>query len=159
MNPIGGNEWEEIEVAVDSGTIEDVMSLEALVGVQITFELAFVRGVKYEVGNGEQIHNLGERKFVGHMGHGSVRSLTAQVCAANNSLMSVIKIARVGHRVIFDSEGSYIEDKSTKERIWMTEDQGMYTLKMWVSRKHPTRTPVFTRQGKRVASIREQSCL
>ena len=92
LNLIGGNEWEEIEVAVDSGATENVMSPDALASVPITSGPAFVSGVKYEIANGVQIPNLGERKFVGHMENGSMRSLTAQVCAVNKPLMSVNKI-------------------------------------------------------------------
>ena len=61
LSPIGNNEWEEIEVVVDRGATENVMSPDALVSVPITSGLAFVRGVQYEVANGEQIPNLGEK--------------------------------------------------------------------------------------------------
>ena len=76
-----------------------------------------------------------------------MRSLTAQVCEVNKSLMSVSKIARAGHRVVFDDDGSSIEDKSSGERIWMNERNGMYTLKMWVSNKDPAGVPAFSRPG------------
>lgn len=42
-----------------------------------------------------------------------MRSLTAQVCEVNKPLMGVSKIARVGHKVVFDDDGSFIEDKSS----------------------------------------------
>ena len=61
--------------------------------------------------------------------------MTAQVCAVNKTLMSVSKIASKGNRVVFDDAGSYIEDKTTGERTWMTQVGGMYSLKMWVSRQ------------------------
>ena len=61
--------------------------------------------------------------------------MTAQICAVNKTLMSVSKIAKAGNRVVFDDEGSYIEDKTTGERLWMTEVGGMYSIKLWVSRK------------------------
>ena len=76
-----------------------------------------------------------------------MRSLTAQVCAVNKSLMSVSKIAKTGHRVIFDDDGSFIEDKSSGDRFWMTESNGMYTLRMWVSNKDPVGAPAFSRPG------------
>ena len=53
----------------------------------------------------------------------------------NQTLMSVSKIASKGNRVVFDDDGSYIEEKSTGVRTWMTQVGGMYSLKMWVSRK------------------------
>ena len=49
--------------------------------------------------------------------------------------MSVSKIAAKGNRVVFDDDGSYIEDKATGERTWMKQVGGMYHIKMWVSRK------------------------
>lgn len=55
----------------------------------------------------------------------------AQVCAVRKSLMSVSKLAKGGRRVIFDDDGSFIEDNSSGERIWMNERSEMYTLKMW----------------------------
>ena len=66
LNPIGNNEWEEIEVAVDSGVTENVCP-DTLVSSPIASGPAFVRGVKYEVASGVQLPNLGERKLVGHL--------------------------------------------------------------------------------------------
>ena len=115
------------------------MGEETLMGVvDITEGAAFKRGVKYEVANGVQIPNLGERKFVGVTEEGIAREMTARICAVNKSLMSVSKIARAGNRVIFDSEGSYIEDKETSEKLWMSEVSGMYSVKMWVSKTGAT---------------------
>ena len=42
------------------------------------------------------------------------------------------EIVRNKYRVIFDTDGSYIEDKQTGERMNLTEKNGMYILKMWV---------------------------
>ena len=123
-------------MAIDSEAIETVMSPESLEGVVgITEGLAFVRGVKYEVANGVQTPNLGERKFVGVTDGGVARSLTAQVCTVNQTLMSVSTVAKAGNRVVLDDDGSYIEDKRSGERIWMEHVEGMYSVKMWVSRK------------------------
>ena len=44
-------------------------------------------------------------------------------------------MTKKGHRVVFDEAGSYIEDKSTGEKSWMHEVNGMYMLKLWVSKK------------------------
>ena len=64
--------------------------------------------------------------------------MTVQIGAVNKTGMSVSKIARAGNRVVFDSEGSYIEDKHTREKLWMTKVGGMYSVKMWVSRTGAT---------------------
>ena len=44
-------------------------------------------------------------------------------------------------RVVLDEEETYIEDKVTGEKIWATDDGGMFMVKMWVNRK-----AVFQRQ-------------
>ena len=126
----------EIDVAVDSGATETVMSEDTLNGViDITDSAACKRGIVYEVADGTQIPNLGERKFLGVMEDGSAKGVTAQVCAVNKTLMSVSKVASKGNRVVFDDDGSYIGCKTTGERSWLTQIGGMYYLKMWVSRK------------------------
>ena len=93
------------------------------------------KGVRCEVANGSQIPNLGERQFLGIPEEGGRRGVVAQICAANKNVMSVSKVAKQGNRIVFDDDGSYIEDKSSGERIWMHKVDGMYMLKMWVSRK------------------------
>ena len=61
------------------------------------------------------------------------KGITAQVCRVHRPLMSVKKICRNGHRVVFDEEGSYVENKTTGERIKVSEEDGEYVLDMWVN--------------------------
>ena len=136
FNALGGSkgEWQEVEFAVDSGATETVLSEEMLPEVELKEGAASRRGVEYEVANGEKIPNLGEKKFRGTTVEGTARNITAQVCEVNKALLSVKKVMSAGNRVVFDSEGSYIEDKVTHEKMWMVEDKGMFLLKMWVPR-------------------------
>jgi hypothetical protein len=90
------------------------------------------QGVTYEVANGIRIANLGERQFEGVTEDGGVKNITAQVCSVNKAFLSVPKAVKAGNRVIFDDEGSYIENKATGEVTWLVEEGGMYALKMWV---------------------------
>ena len=39
---------------------------------------------------------------------------------------------QAGNKVVFSKSGSYVEDESTKERIPLREQGGMYMLKLWV---------------------------
>ena len=136
LNTVAEDEYVQIDVYVDSGATETVMSEGTLAGViDITEGPPMKRGVMYEVANGVNIPNLGERKFLGCTAEGGQRGMTAQICAVNKTLMSVSQVAAQGNRVVFDGEGSYIEDKASGERLWMEEVGGMYMLKMWVSRK------------------------
>ena len=90
--------------------------------------------MEYEVANGIRIPNLGEKKFVGTSTEGISRRLTAQVCDVNKALLSVSKVAKSGGRVVFDSDGSYIEDKNTGEKMNLVERNGMYMLSLWTKR-------------------------
>ena len=56
--------------------------------------------------------------------------MTAQVCDVNKALLSVSKMVKAGNRVIFDPEGSYIEDKNTGECMNLKEKNGMYMLSL-----------------------------
>ena len=125
--------WEVIELAVDSGATETVIGEDMLKSVSLRESAASRRGVKYEVANGVQIPNLGEKAFGGFTdGEGLSRRITAQVCEVNKALLSVHKLVKAGNRVVFDQDGSYIEERATEEKIWLQEQGGMYMLKMWV---------------------------
>ena len=126
-------EWEIVEFAVDSGASETVIPENAAKSVRLTPSEASVRGVMYEVANGERIPNLGEKVLQGYTdGEGLVRQVKAQVCEVNKPLLSVHKLVQAGNNVVFNSEGAYIEDKTNGERVWLRESGGMYMAKMWI---------------------------
>ena len=127
-------EWESIDMAVDSGAIETVLGENDVASVEVKEGLAYKRGVKYEVANGTVIPNLGEKKFQGVTEEGVANSLTAQVCDVNKALLSVRKMTKAGNKVVFDDGASYIENKASGQKIWMREENGMYILKVWVKR-------------------------
>ena len=135
MAVTGDGEWELLEFAVDSGATETVVPPDVLHCINLMQGAASKRGVEYEVANGEKIPNLGEKKFVGTSEEGTERNMTAQVCDVNKALLSVKRVVKAGNRVVFDEDGSYIEDKQTGEKMWMEENNGMYILKLWVRAK------------------------
>ena len=87
--------------------------------------------MEYAVANGTRIPNEGEKEFVGVTEEGVMRNVKAQICAVTTSLLSVKRIVGSGHRVVFDEE-SYVEDRSTGERMNLEERDGMYMVKFWV---------------------------
>ena len=128
------DEWEELEMAVDSGATETVVGLEMLKAIKLIEGQAFKRGVKYEVANGVRIPNMGEKTFVGTTDDGTKREITAQVCDVNKPLLSVSKMVAAGNRVVFEQDSSYIENIETGERVWLKERGGMYMIKLWVKK-------------------------
>ena len=114
-----------IETDIDANTLTDVKVVEGS---------TFKRDVKYEVANGVRIPNLGEKKFKGFTEEGTLKNITAQVCDVNKPLLSVSKVVAAGNRVVFDKDGSYIEDIITGDKVWLKNVGGMYMLKLWVKR-------------------------
>ena len=127
-------DWEVIDMAVDSGATETVVSEEMLETIETKDGPAKKRGVEYEVADGDRIPNLGEKKFLGINEDGVERNITAQVCDVNKSLLSVKKVVDAGNRIVFDETGSYIEEKATGNKMWLREENGMYMLNMWVKK-------------------------
>ena len=78
-----------------------------------------------------RIPNKGEKTFKGVSTEGCERGIVAQVADVNKALLSVSRMVKFGHRVVFDAE-SYVEDKTTGEKMWLTEEGGMYALRLWV---------------------------
>ena len=128
------SEWEELDMAVDSGAAETVIGDEMLASVQLQEGEACRRGVQYEVASGTLIPNLGEKRFVAVGEQGEMRKMTAQVCEVNKALLSVSKVVNAGNRVVFEAEGSYVQDRTTMEKMYLKEVGGMYMMKMWVKK-------------------------
>ena len=125
-------EWEEIEMAVDSGASESVVSEDMLNGVETVEGKAKKMGVQYEVADGTLIPNLGEKKYIAVSDAGVARHMKSQVCEVNKALLSVHRCVQAGNKVVFAAAGSYIEDEASGEIMPLTEKGGMYMLRLWV---------------------------
>ena len=53
---------------------------------------------------------VAKRNFVAYSEDGQSCEITAQVCDVNRPLLNVSKIVSAGNRLVFDWDGSYIED-------------------------------------------------
>ena len=135
INSITEDGWEAIEMTVDSGASETVIGVNMLDGVEIRDGELKKRGVVYEVANGVRIPNLGEKRFIGISDEEISRKITAQVCDVNKPLLSVRKLVDNGNRVVFDKDGSYIEDPTTGEFMNLEEKHGTYVLRLWTKTK------------------------
>ena len=130
-----------MELSVDSGATETVVSDDMIKAVETQPGEAMKRGVRYEVASGELIPNLGEKSFTAIGEQGQERAIKAQVCEVNKALLSVHRMVQAGNTVVFSRHGSYAQDDETGERINMREQGGMYMMKLWV------RNPSFRRQA------------
>ena len=123
-----------IELAVDSGATESVIPSDALESVPTVEGAAHKRGVMYQVANGDVIPNQGEKRILAVTEEGVEKRLVLQVCEVNQGLISASKLAASGNRVIFDDDGSYVENKMSGQKTWLEKREGMYIMKLWVYR-------------------------
>ena len=62
-------------------------------------------------------------------------------------MISVKRVCRHGNRIVFDDEGSYVENKQTGEQLKIIEEDGDYILEAWV-KTGQKEEPTFGGQGK-----------
>ena len=82
---------------------------------------------------GQPIPKLGEQCLRLLTMAETFRGMTFQAAPVSKPLGSVKRICAAGHRVVFDEDGSYIENKTIGEINMLREDNGNYMLDMWVS--------------------------
>jgi len=148
--------WKKVRFTVDSGAGETVMNKDELPGIPVSPSPGSQRGQHYVTAAEERIANEGEKNFVGRLSAwnsdsrgGWKRSdnvgkgVNVQIADVSHPLMAVKKLC-TEHRVVFDDEGSYAQNKRTGEIIEIKEDQGEYIMEMWVLDEA---AQGFTRQG------------
>ena len=135
LNTVNNGEWEDVELAVDSGASETVINEGMVASVRIQEGEASIRGVEYEVANGVRTPNQGEKRFIGVSSEGISRKLAAQVCDANKGMLNMSKLKRGGgSRVVLDAGGPFIEDKRIGGRMNLSENNGMYMITLWTKK-------------------------
>ena len=132
VGALGEKYWEEIKMAVDSGASESVVNDDMLPNIETQEGDAYKRGVECEAATVTTIPNMGEKVFRCETGEAVKRNIKAQVCDVNKALLSVSEAVNAGNAVVFRSSGSYIEDDHTGDKMWMDEEGGMFTIKLWL---------------------------
>ena len=57
--------------------------------------------------------------------------MRSQFADVTKPLASVARICGAGHRVVFDDDGSYIENKTTGAIDWLRKSNNTYVLDTW----------------------------
>ncbi len=132
LSTVAAPEWVEITVTVDSGASETVAPLDMATHIPIDSSEASLRGVAYEVANGQIIANKGEKNCIVQVAGGSAKLLSFQVCDVHKPLLSVSRLCEAGNAVVFHPVWSYIENLKTGERTTIEKKDGLYELKAWI---------------------------
>ena len=129
-------QWEYIEAILDSGATVTVFPPNVGTAHELRQGEAARAGVTYEVANGEEIPNLGERLLPIMTLEGTTRGLTAQVADVSKPLQAVRQLTQTGHLVVFgdgdEGQCHYIVNKVTGECNAIRDDGINYLLGMYI---------------------------
>ena len=160
INDIEQSDWRPRPkpLVVDSGAGETVMPKDWCVAHPIRDSPGSLAEDFYTTANGTKVYNEGQREmYLATLDGKSLRKMTFQVGKVSKALGSVSQMVDNGNRVVFelDQNGydiSYIENKDSREKIWLRRENGVYVLDMMVappSFNHKTEQPGFPRPGAR----------
>ena len=129
-----------MEFILDSGATATVIPPNVGKAYAIQPGDASRAGVTYEVANGEEIPNLGEKLMPVVTAEGTWRGLRAQVADVSKALQSVRTLVQAGHMVVFgggdDGDSSYIVNKITGEVTSVKDDGVNYLLGLYIAPVH-----------------------
>ena len=160
INEVGKykGEWEPIELTVDSGAVDTVCPPDTL--DQIEPDLSGATKDGFTVADGSTIPNLGAKAGVMATKEWSnLKGVSFQIAPVHKTLLSVSQMVDNNHRVVFDDDWSYLEDKATGEKTTLVRRNGLFVLQAWVrprndSPPNPKKSPSpvkseppFHRQG------------
>ena len=151
------DEFEKIEVMIDSGASETVASMDKFPSYSL--EETTASGTTYSSAaekQAEAIMNMGQKYVETVDEKGNVSWAKFQMCKGlgqNRILGSVSRLVESGHSVVFRSPelGSYIQNNNNHYRTWLRQSNGAYYLDLWVKRAASQdgarQTSVFARPG------------
>ena len=142
------DEWEYVEAILDSGASVTVIPPHIGPEYDTMPSEASRAGVVYEIANGDEIPNLGEKLLPVVTVDGSYRGLRAQVADVGKALQSERSLVRAGHVVVFgggeDGSDNYIVNKFSGEATPVEDDGVNYLMGMYIV---PKKEAGFGRQA------------
>ena len=144
----GRGKWKCISIAIDSGACDNVIPPEELPSYQdrIQETKASRNGDDFLSASGDVIPNYGELKIPVVTREMTTRGMVFQAAGVAKPLGSVKKMLQAGHRVVFDSEASYVLNKTTGETNILREEDGNFMLDVWVPPPNVAEAAGFPRQ-------------
>jgi hypothetical protein len=128
-----GDGWTELELTADSGACDTVIPRSFAESIPIMPSLASLRGMEYEVANGQSIPNLGERRcLVWTDGATEAKKMTMQVADVHKGLLSLSRCADMGYEGRFGRQAGALVCEQTGEVIPLVRKGNLYVLRVWV---------------------------
>ena len=142
---------EVVDVTIDSGAGRNVWPKWKKVTGK--FMMSLKKKVELVAAKGSPIDVRGEKTIEFQVNDGRRCAMNYLVTGVKKSLASVGAIVHGGNRVIFDADGSFIENKVTGERIAVKRKDGTFIMEMQVGPQEVEDdamgiNPDFTRPGR-----------
>ena len=129
-------EWEYFEAILDSGASVTVVPSALGKDYDVQPGEASRAGVMYEIADGTEIPNLGEKLMPIMTAEGTTRGLRAQVADVSKPLQAVRSLIRTGHAVIFgggeNGDEHFVVNRITGEINEVKDDGVNYLMGMYV---------------------------
>ena len=125
-------------LVVDSGAAETVLPSDWFEHHKLWESEGSKSGMVYTAANGGELPNEGEKRlFLATVDGDHLKRMDVQVTNVNKALGSVSRMVKNGHRVVFDQDEwgdncSYIESRTSGEKMWLRERNGVYVLDVMV---------------------------
>ena len=131
--------YDEIEASVDSGAGVTIMPSEMCTHIPIRETADSRAGTTYRAASGHPVPDMGSRTFDAQTSRSQSRRLTCKVGPVRKMLLSVNDMLSKGNRVIFDPQGSYVENITTGDWTPIEQKNGIFLMKLWVKRNPQNR--------------------
>ena len=141
VNEVGTSDGGWCAVTMDSGAAVSVMPARWYPREQKR------TGVEYTVADGGRIADVGEKLLKFEFSDGDNGSIQFRLANVTKPLGAVSSVCDKGNRVVFDSEGSYVELKSSGKRIPLRRQNGVYVMDVWVGGSKAKTEKRFRRQA------------
>jgi hypothetical protein len=132
LNVVREGGWEKIRAIVDSGASVPVFPPWMGKDYEVRESKASKAGVKYQVANGAEVDNLGEKIMPVMTREGTMRGYLSQIADVTSALQSVRHLHASGHVVVFDGPESFMLNKLIGEVNKIEDDGTSYVLETWV---------------------------
>lgn len=126
---------EELEVTIDSGAVDTVGPRGIAPEIPLEETDASRYGRYYTAANGTRIAIHGMKKVQGYTEEGTRVGMEVQIADVKKTLASVARMCEAGNRVVFDSQGSYVEHKASGKRTAIEKGKDGYKIRMWIPKE------------------------
>ena len=123
--------YEEIEASVDSGAGVTTMPSEMCTHVPLRETADSRAGTTCR---GHPVPDMGSRTFDAQISRSQNCRLTCKIGPVRKMLLSVNDMLSKGNRVVFDSQGRYVENVTTGDWTPIEQKNGIFVMRLWVKR-------------------------